>query len=231
MAGISDSINQGLTRLSQSPLGMASMGLLMMPQKSLEPINPMQYAVQGMQMGVQNRQRAQMMEREQQEEARRQAEFYYLAREYSDKFLKARQEEAQQQAILDAVSQYSMNLDPVKRLAFNAMPLSEKVKIISAQYFPVAQEPTTTARNLEAAGLTPGTPEFQAEMLKTIQRPQVQVNTGDKPLSVNELSGLQAPAGTPLRPGMTANQSCCRRDRAPNSAPGSSANRRTKAGV
>ena len=140
MAGISDSINQGLTRLSQSPLGMASMGLLMMPQKSLEPINPLQYAMQGMQAGIQNQQRAQMMERQQQEEARRQAEFYYLAREYSDKFLKARQEEAQQQAMLNSISQYSTGLtDPVKRLAFNALPLSEKAKIISAEQFPNAQ--------------------------------------------------------------------------------------------
>jgi len=204
--GISDSINQGLTRLSQSPLGMASMGLLTMPQKSLEPINPMQYAMQGMQAGIQNQQRAQMMERQQQEEARRQAEFYYLAREYSDKFLKARQEEAQQQAMLDSISQYSMGLDLEKRLAFNALPLSEKAKIISAQYFPATQEPTTTVQNLVAAGLTPGTPEFQQAMMTYLTRPRVQVNTGDKPLSVSELSGLQAPEGTSLRPGMTANQ-------------------------
>jgi len=201
--GISDSINQGLTRLSQSPLGMASMGLLMMPQKSLEPINPMQYAMQGMQAGIQNQQRAQMMERQQQEEARRQAEFYYLAREYSDKFLKARQEEAQQQAMLDSISQYSMGLDPVKRLAFNALPLSEKAKIISAQYFPATQEPTTTVRNLAAAGLTPGTPEFQQAMMTYLTRPRVQVNTGDKPVSISDLQKLEPPEGAPLTPGVT----------------------------
>jgi len=182
---------------------MASMGLLMMPQKSLEPINPMQYAMQGMQAGIQNQQRAQMMERQQQEEARRQAEFYYLAREYSDKFLKARQEEAQQQAMLDSISQYSMGLDPVKRLAFNALPLSEKAKIISAQYFPATQEPTTTVRNLAAAGLTPGTPEFQQAMMTYLTRPRVQVNTGDKPVSISDLQKLEPPEGAPLTPGVT----------------------------
>jgi hypothetical protein len=213
MAGFFDSLNQGLTQLSQSPAGMAGMGLLMMPSQSFEPINPWEYAAQGMQAGVQNRQRAQLLEqqeaealRQQRADAQAQAEFYYRAREYQDKFLQARQEEAQQKRMLDAISEFSMRLDPVQRLAFDAQPLSEKAKIIAAQQFPTPQQPTNTARNLEAAGLKPGTPEFQAEMLKTIQRPQVQVNTGDKPLSVNELSGLQVPAGTQLRPGMTPNQ-------------------------
>lgn len=55
MAIISDKINQGLTNLTTSPLGMASLGLLMQPSMSKTPINPWQYAAQGMQLGIQNR--------------------------------------------------------------------------------------------------------------------------------------------------------------------------------
>jgi hypothetical protein len=206
MAGFFNALDKGLTQLSQSPAGMAGMGLLMMPSQSLSPINPMEYAAQGMQMGVQNRQRAQLLEQQKAANARQEAQYLMEIRDYQDRVLKAKQEEAQQKRMLDAIGQFSMRLDPVQRLAFDAQPLSEKAKIIAAQQFPTPQQPTNTARNLEAAGLKPGTPEFQAEMLKTIQRPQVQVNTGDKPLSVNELSGLQVPAGTQLRPGMTPSQ-------------------------
>jgi hypothetical protein len=198
MAGFFEGVDKALTNLSQSPVGMAGMGLLMMPQQSLTPINPFEYAAQGMQQGVQNRQRAQtlsaLQERQRQEDEYRQMKYLMQAQEYQDRVLKAKQEEAQQQDMLDAISEVRMGMDPVQ------------AKIIAAKYFPDTQQPTNTARNLEAAGLKPGTPEYQAEMLKTIQRPQVQVNTGGKPMSVSELSGLQAPAGTLLRPGMTASQ-------------------------
>jgi hypothetical protein len=210
MAGFFEGVDKALTNLSQSPVGMAGMGLLMMPQQSLTPINPFEYAAQGMQQGVQNRQRAQtlsaLQERQRQEDEYRQMEYLMQAQEYQDRVLKAKQEEAQQQTMLDAISEVRMGMDPVQRIAFDSLPLSEKAKIIAAKYFPDTQQPTNTARNLESAGLKPGTPEYQAEMLKTIQRPQVQVNTGGKPMSVSELSGLQAPAGTLLRPGMTASQ-------------------------
>jgi hypothetical protein len=135
-----------------------------------------------MQQGVQNRQRAQtlsaLQERQRQEDEYRQMEYLMQAQEYQDRVLKAKQEETQQQTMLDAISEVRMGMDPVQRIAFDSLPLSEKAKIIAAQYFPDTQQPTNTARNLESAGLKPGTPEFQAEMLKTIQRPQVQVNTG-----------------------------------------------------
>jgi len=153
MAGISDSINQGLTRLSQSPLGMASMGLLMMPQKSLEPINPMEYAMQGMQMGVQNRQRAQLLEQQQAENARREAQYLMEIQEYQDRVLKAKQEETQQQRMLDAIGEFSMGLDPVQRLAFDALPLSEKSKVIVAQQFPTTQEGRLPAASIQEFNL------------------------------------------------------------------------------
>jgi hypothetical protein len=49
MAGFFEGVDKALTNLSQSPVGMAGMGLLMMPQQSLTPINPFEYAAQGMQ--------------------------------------------------------------------------------------------------------------------------------------------------------------------------------------
>ncbi|MGA0882373.1 MAG: hypothetical protein ACO3QP_06125 [Burkholderiaceae bacterium] len=69
MATISDKINQGLTNLTTSPLGMASLGLLMQPSMSKEPINPWQYAAQGMQLGIQNRAQQQQLQEEQARQA------------------------------------------------------------------------------------------------------------------------------------------------------------------
>jgi hypothetical protein len=101
MAGFFEGVDKALTNLSQSPVGMAGMGLLMMPQQSLTPINPFEYAAQGMQQGVQNRQRAQtlsaLQERQRQEDEYRQMKYLMQAQEYQDRVLKAKQEEAQQQ--------------------------------------------------------------------------------------------------------------------------------------
>jgi hypothetical protein len=153
MAGFFDSLNQGLTQLSQSPAGMAGMGLLMMPSQSFEPINPMEYAMQGMQMGVQNRQRAQLLEQQQAENARREAQYLMEIQEYQDRVLKAKQEETQQQRMLDAIGQFSMGLDPVQRLAFDALPLSEKSKVIVAQQFPATQEGRLPAASIQEFNL------------------------------------------------------------------------------
>ena len=157
MAGFFQGVDKALTNLSQSPVGMAGMGLLMMPQQSLTPINPFEYAAQGMQMGAQNRQRAQtlsaLQERQRQEDEYRQMEYLMQAQEYQDRVLKAKQEEAQQQTMLDAISEVRMGMDPVQRIAFDSQPLSEKAKIIAAQYFPAAQGGRLPAASIQEFNL------------------------------------------------------------------------------
>jgi len=72
---ITDRINSGLERLSTSPLGMAGLGLLMQPSMSREPINPFQYAIRGMQAGIQNKAAQEQSAATQEQVALRRAEY------------------------------------------------------------------------------------------------------------------------------------------------------------
>lgn len=65
------------------------------------------------------------------------------------------------------------------------------------------QRPTSLQQNLIAAGLQPGTPEFQQAMMTAINRPQVQIGTTDKLLTASDLRSLRSPTGEPLPYGTT----------------------------
>lgn len=64
-------------------------------------------------------------------------------------------------------------------------------------------KPTSLMQNLAEAGLTPGTPEYQAAMLQAINRPQNQINMGQAPSGyywkdpANPAAGLTALPGGP----------------------------------
>lgn len=78
-----------------------------------------------------------------------------------------------------ALSQFRIGLSGPERLAFDALPLEEQVKIVSAQNFPPPQQLTNTEKVLIAAGLKPGTKEYQDAAMEALMRPRVQVNTGE----------------------------------------------------
>ena len=168
MANPFDALNQGLERLSTSPLGMAGLGLLMQPSQSLEPINPWEYAARGMQMGIQNR-------RTQQEDKRRAEEYALAIEEYNRKKLKYEEEKARKEQEQRALDAAMANLPPeqipmarVLGKDFLKMQLENSMK---------PPQQTNLERNLAAAGLQPGTPAFQNAMLTAINRPQVQIGT------------------------------------------------------
>jgi len=201
MAGISDSINQGLTRLSQSPLGMASMGLLMMPQKSLEPINPMQYAMQGMQMGVQNRQRAQALAA-QEERARREAEFMQMrymlqAQQYQEDVLKRTEAERREQEQQKNMAAYLDTLPPDQRIL--AQTLGKDFAKMQAETMlkpPGQTSMPTSIAEYERAQQDPRFAQFLRERGAPQQAPS-------RPMSPADLARLQGPGGSELPFGIT----------------------------
>ena len=203
MARITDAINQGLERLSTSPLGMASLGLLMQPSMSKEPINPWAYAAKGLEMGMQNRQLAAQQKSEAELQAMRRNEYARKIMQFNQEQQKAREEEArrarQEEAFNEVRSQVT---DPMELALLSAMP-EEAVKQFLKQRFPEQPSPTTLEKNLGLAGLIKGTPKFQQAMMTILNRPPLQIGTTDKPLTVSELGGLRAPSGQMLPYGTT----------------------------
>ena len=117
---------------------MASLGLLMQPSMSRTPINPLKYAAQGMQMGLQNRQLAAQQKSEEELQAMRRNEYVRQILKFNQEQQKAREEEVKMRRREAAASQYRAGLEPMQRLAFDSLPLDEQAKIISAQTFPDA---------------------------------------------------------------------------------------------
>jgi hypothetical protein len=197
MANPFDALNQGLERLSTSPLGMAGLGLLMQPSQSLTPINPMEYAVQGMQMGIQNR-------RTQQEDKRRAEQYALAIEEYNRKKLKYEEEKARKEQEQRALDAAMANLPPeqipmarVLGKDFLKMQLENSMK---------PPQQTNLERNLIAAGLQPGTPAFQDAIMKGVMTPRVQIGTLEKPFSPSDLSRIEGPGGETPPIGMTPEQ-------------------------
>lgn len=217
MAGFFDSLNQGLTQLSQSPVGMAGMGLLMMPSQSLTPINPWEYAAQGMNMGVQNRQRAQALAAQEEQNARDYARYVMEANNYQAEFLERQTAQAQKERLATALDEYKATMEPGQRLAFDALPLSEQTKIVSRQAFPTTPEDTTLARNLQAAGLQPRTKEYQKAMMAAVMRPPVSIST-ERPLSISDVARLEGPGGEQAPLNITAQEAAAQGFR-PRTAP------------
>lgn len=124
MAGFFQGVDKALTNLSQSPVGMAGMGLLMMPQQSLTPINPFEYAAQGMQMGVQNRQRAQtlsaLQERQRQEDEYRQMKYLMEAQKYQQEMLDRAEAQRRDEEQRAAQESYFSTLSPEEQVLARA---------------------------------------------------------------------------------------------------------------
>lgn len=117
---------------------MAGLGLLLQPSMSREPINPWAYAAKGLEAGMQNRQLAAEQKSEAELQGMRRNEYARRIMQFNQEQQKAREEEAKMKRRESAASQYRAGLEPLQRLAFDALPLAEQAKIISAQTFPNA---------------------------------------------------------------------------------------------
>lgn len=171
MARITDAINQGLENLSTSPLGMASLGLLMQPSMSKEPINPWAYAAKGLEMGIQNRQIAAQQKSEAELQGMRRNEYARRIMQFNQEQQALREAEAEKARQAQAMQEFMSTLPPEEaRMAAVLGP--EYAKQMLQQR---VQRPTSLQQNLIAAGLQPGTPEFQQAMMTAINRPQVQI--------------------------------------------------------
>lgn len=193
MATISDKINQGLTNLYTSPLGMASLGLLMQPSMSRTPINPWQYAAQGMQLGIQNRAQQQQLQEEQARQAEndqmRRARYLMDIQRMQNERIQQEQAAVQAERERAAMQDFMSTLSPEEaRMAAVLGP--DYAKQIMSQRMR-ANEPTTLMRDLMAAGLQPNTPEFQQAVIASRTRPQVQVGAGPQ---------FKVPAGYMVNP-------------------------------
>jgi len=208
MANPFDALNQGLERLSTSPLGMAGLGLLMQPSQSLEPINPWEYAAKGMQMGIQNKRTQQeAMQRQQllqQEEQRRRMQYLMDIQRYQQEQIKSRQAEQERLRQEEAMNAAIGNLTPEQQAMARAIGPSYLRDMARNAMKPPQQ--TNLERNLIVAGYKPGTPEFENAARAILTKPQIQFGAPEKPLSVSELSNLRGPSGEALPYGMTPAQ-------------------------
>jgi len=207
MAGFFDRLNQGLTNLSQSPAGMAGMGLLMMPSQSLTPINPFEYAARGMQQGVQNRQRAQtlsaLQERQRQEDEYRQMRYLMRAQEYQQEMLKQeetkRQNEEQrknQEAYISGIT------DPAQ--AALARALGPGYMKLAAEAALKPQGQASLPRSIQEFQEAQKNPAF-AQFLSQQRAPQ-RAPAPERPMSPGDLARLQGPEGATLPFGITPSQ-------------------------
>lgn len=112
MAKISDTINQGLERLSTSPLGMASLGLLMQPSMSREPINPWAYAAKGLEAGMQNRQLAAQQKSEAELQGMRRNEYARKIMQFNQEQQALREAEAEKTRQAQAMQEFMSTLEP-----------------------------------------------------------------------------------------------------------------------
>lgn len=199
MARITDAINQGLERLSTSPLGMASLGLLMQPSMSKEPINPWAYAAKGLEMGMQNRQLAAQQKSEAELQGMRRNEYARRIMQFNQEQQALREAEAEKARQAQAMQEFMSTLPPEEaRMAAVLGP--EYAKQMLQQR---VQRPTTLEQNLGLAGLIKGTPEFQQAMMTILNRPPMQIGTTDKLLTASDLKSLRGPTGEPLPYGTT----------------------------
>lgn len=190
---ITDRINQGLERLTTSPLGMAGLGLLMQPSMSRQPINPFEYAAQGMQLGIQNKARQQQIQAEQERQAENDAmrRARYLMDIQRMQNERIQQEEAAIQARQQqqAMQEYMASLPPEEQRLAAVMGPEYAKQMMMQRMQPT--KPTNLMQNLEAAGLRPGTREYRDAMLAAATRPQVQVGMGPQ---------IKPPTGYMLNP-------------------------------
>ena len=206
MATISEKINQGLTNLYTSPLGMASLGLLMQPSMSKEPINPWQYAAEGMQLGIQNRAQQQQLQEEQARQAEndqmRRARYLMDIQRFQNERIQQEQAAVEAERQRAAMRQFRDSLSPEEARLFDVLGPGY-AKQMMAQRQPKL---TSLVENLIAAGFQPDTPEFQAEMRQILRSPKIQIGPTEKPLSVSDVTKLRDPSGKPIPYGVTPEQ-------------------------
>lgn len=164
MASFTDRINEGMARLNTSPLGMAGLGLLLQPSMSRDPINPFEYAIAGMETGIKNRV-------SQEETSLRRAEYARKIMQFNQEQQALREAEAEKDRQAKAMQELMSTMDP-KEAQIAAVLGPKYVEQMLQQR---VQRPTSLQQNLIAAGLQPGTPEFQQAMMTAINRPQVQI--------------------------------------------------------
>lgn len=99
-----------------------------------------------------------------------------------------RQNEARKQAQEAAARIFT---DPMALSAYQA----ELPQLAQQLQFPQTAEGTTLAKNLQAAGLQPGTPEYQQAMMQAIMKPQVQIQQGQQVIKPAEAQQLVGPQG------------------------------------
>ena len=206
MAGFFQGVDKALTNLSQSPVGMAGMGLLMMPQQSLTPINPFEYAAQGMQMGAQNRQRAQtlsaLQERQRQEDEYRRMEYLMQAQQYQQEQLDRAEAQRMAEEQAKNFEAYLSTKTPEEQILARAAGPEYIKRDINARF----PSETPGERYANALGLPPNSPERTNFLREYTLRPKNQINIGGKPLSAAELARLQTPSGELLPFGTTPEQ-------------------------
>jgi len=166
MANILNTLNQSFERLSTSPLGMAGLGLLSQPSGSFTPINPVEYAARGMQMGIQNK-------RTQQEDKRRAEEYALAIEEYNRKKLKYEEQQARERERQNAFNAYAANLTPEQLAMAQVIGPSAYLKMQLENSMKPPQQ-TNLERNLIVAGYKPGTAEFENAARAILTKPQIQ---------------------------------------------------------
>jgi len=201
MAGFFNALDKGLTQLSQSPVGMAGLGLLMMPSQSFEPINPWEYAAQGMQAGVQNRQRAQALAAAQ-ERARREEEFtkmrYMLqAQQYQEDVLKRTEAQRRAQEQERNMAAYLDTLPPDQRIL--AQTLGKDFARMQAETMLKPPGQTSMPTSIAEYERAQQDPRF-AQFLRERRAPQ---QAPSRPMSPADVARLQGPEGAPLPFGIT----------------------------
>jgi len=170
MARITDAINQGLERLSTSPLGMASLGLLMQPSMSKEPINPWAYAAKGLEMGMQNRQLAAQQKSEAELQGMRRNEYARRIMQFNQEQQALREAEAEKARQAQAMQEFMSTLPPEEaRMAAVLGP--EYAKQMLQQRMQTGRLPAANIQEYEAARAGGFQGSFMDYMNSKINRP------------------------------------------------------------
>lgn len=219
--GLLSGIRERMQRFSADPLAMASLALALQPRRRPVENTGLEAILGGMQAANRNQyfqQAASEMEAQQQARQQQAAATeamlaqlppaeQAMARAMGPDFLNykmkmiefqqkiaeqaAAEEQKKQQA--QAMQNFMGTLPPEQAALAAAMGpafLPQYAKSIFAQ-----PSETTLQKNLVAAGLQPGSREYQAQMMQAIQRPSVQIDMGEKMLTPAELAKLQTPEG------------------------------------
>jgi hypothetical protein len=142
---------------------------------SKEPINPWAYAAKGLEAGMQNRQLAAQQKSEAELQGMRRNEYARKIMQFNQEQQALREAEAEKARQAQAMQEFMSTLEPEEaRMAAVLGP--DYAKQIMQQR---VQRPTSLQQNLIAAGLKPGTPEFQQAMMTAALG-------GDQPAGVQE---------------------------------------------